>query len=112
MPQDMPLEGNKAGEGFYWEFARKVAEELLPQSDSENSQPMCSQVYTSSKFAKHMSGRFVCYLIIYKLFSLDFPFFRAKISFPVHYFETFDQNFSKIMQNGRTLFMLSTVGGF
>ena len=82
MPQDMPLEGNKAGEGFNWKFAIKVAEEVLSQSDSENSQPMCSQVYTSSKFAKHMSGRFVCYLIIYKLFSLDFPFFGQRFPFP------------------------------
>lgn len=53
MPQDMPLEGNKAGENFYWKFAIKVAEEeLLSQSDSENSQPMCSQVYTSSKICQ------------------------------------------------------------
>ena len=49
----MPLEGNKAGENFYWKFAIKVAEEeLLSQSDSENSQPMCSQVYTSSKICQ------------------------------------------------------------
>ena len=53
MPQDMPLEGNKAGENFYWKFAIKVAEEeLLSQSDSQNSQPMCSQVYTSSKICQ------------------------------------------------------------
>ena len=32
MPQDMPQEGNMAGESFYWNYARKVAEkELLPQ---------------------------------------------------------------------------------